>query len=95
MRLIIAVDGPAAAGKGTLAKALASSLGLPHLDTGLLYRAVARQMILVGLDPASDDGESTAQSLQPQDLCEAISVCLKSIGARARWRHRCPCAPHC
>ncbi|GAB6853580.1 (d)CMP kinase [Asaia astilbis] len=68
MRLIIAVDGPAAAGKGTLAKALASSLGLPHLDTGLLYRAVARQMILVGLDPASDDGESTAQSLQPQDL---------------------------
>lgn len=68
MRLIIAVDGPAAAGKGTLAKSLAAALGLPHLDTGLLYRAVARQMILSGLDPASDDGEKTAQALQPEDL---------------------------
>ncbi|WP_025884508.1 (d)CMP kinase [Asaia prunellae] len=68
MRLIIAVDGPAAAGKGTLAKALAMALGLPHLDTGLLYRAVARQMILSGLDPASDDGEQTAHALQPADL---------------------------
>lgn len=68
MRLIIAVDGPAAAGKGTLAKSLAAALGLPHLDTGLLYRAVARQMILKGLDPAADSGEQTAQALQPEDL---------------------------
>ncbi|GBQ93389.1 (d)CMP kinase [Asaia krungthepensis] len=68
MRLIIAVDGPAAAGKGTLAKSLAASLRLPHLDTGLLYRAVARQMILAGLDPSVDDGERTAQALQPADL---------------------------
>ena len=68
MRLIIAVDGPAAAGKGTLAKSLAAALSLPHLDTGLLYRAVARQMILSGLDPACDDGEQTAQALQPEDL---------------------------
>ncbi|MBX9698638.1 MAG: (d)CMP kinase, partial [Acetobacteraceae bacterium] len=41
--LIIAVDGPAAAGKGTLARRLAAALGLPHLDTGLLYRAVGRR----------------------------------------------------
>ncbi|GBR09020.1 (d)CMP kinase [Asaia siamensis] len=68
MRLIIAVDGPAAAGKGTLAKALAAALDLPHLDTGLLYRAVARQMILAGLDPAADSGEQTAHALQPEDL---------------------------
>ncbi|GBQ10453.1 (d)CMP kinase [Swaminathania salitolerans] len=68
MRLIIAVDGPAAAGKGTLAKSLAAALRLPHLDTGLLYRAVARQMILAGLDPAQDAGETIAQRLQPDDL---------------------------
>ncbi|HWA80274.1 MAG TPA: (d)CMP kinase, partial [Acetobacteraceae bacterium] len=37
--LIIAIDGPAAAGKGTLARRLAKHFGLPHLDTGLLYRA--------------------------------------------------------
>ncbi len=41
-RVIIAVDGPAASGKGTLAAGLARHYGLPHLDTGLLYRAVGR-----------------------------------------------------
>ena len=41
--MIIAVDGPTASGKGTIAKALAAYFGLPHLDTGLLYRAVGRQ----------------------------------------------------
>ena len=41
--MIIAVDGPAASGKGTIARALAAHFGLPHLDTGLLYRAVGRQ----------------------------------------------------
>ena len=45
---IIAVDGPTASGKGTIAKALAAHFGLPHLDTGLLYRAVGRQVLLAG-----------------------------------------------
>lgn len=49
--MIIAVDGPTASGKGTIAKALASRFGLPHLDTGLLYRAVGRQCLLAGGDP--------------------------------------------
>ena len=49
--MIIAVDGPTASGKGTLAKALAAHYGLPHLDTGLLYRAVGRQVFLNGGDP--------------------------------------------
>lgn len=49
--MIIAVDGPAASGKGTIAKALARHYGLPHLDTGLLYRAVAATVRLRGLDP--------------------------------------------
>ena len=44
--MIIAVDGPTASGKGTLAKALAAHFGLPFLDTGLLYRAVGRQVQL-------------------------------------------------
>lgn len=49
--MIIAVDGPTASGKGTIAKALAAHFGLPHLDTGLLYRAVGRQVELNGGNP--------------------------------------------
>ncbi|APE28470.1 (d)CMP kinase [Aurantiacibacter gangjinensis] len=49
--MIIAVDGPTASGKGTIAKALAAHFGLPHLDTGLLYRAVGWQTKLNGGDP--------------------------------------------
>ncbi len=52
--LIIAVDGPAASGKGTIAKALAAHFGLPHMDTGLLYRAVALVLFRFGGDPASE-----------------------------------------
>ena len=51
---IIAVDGPTASGKGTIAKALAAHFGLPHLDTGLLYRAVGRQVALNGGNPDSE-----------------------------------------
>jgi cytidylate kinase len=53
--MIIAVDGPAASGKGTIAKALARHYGLPHLDTGLLYRAVGIAVLEAGGDPASPD----------------------------------------
>ncbi|CUS45015.1 MAG: (d)CMP kinase [Pseudomonadota bacterium] len=49
--MIIAVDGPAASGKGTIARALAKRYGLPHLDTGLLYRAVAANVQRLELDP--------------------------------------------
>ncbi|MBA2934302.1 (d)CMP kinase [Sphingomonas sp. CGMCC 1.13654] len=55
--MIIAVDGPAASGKGTIAKALAAHYGLPHLDTGLLYRAVGIAVLRGGGDP-SDEGEA-------------------------------------
>jgi cytidylate kinase len=50
--MIIAIDGPAASGKGTLAKRIAAHLGLPHLDTGALYRAVARDVLTAGENPA-------------------------------------------
>jgi len=52
--LIIAVDGPAASGKGTIARALAEHYGLPHMDTGLLYRAVGLNLLRWGGDPADE-----------------------------------------
>ena len=62
--MIIAVDGPTASGKGTIAKALAKHFGLPHLDTGLLYRAVGRQVFLDGGDP-DNAGDALAATAFP------------------------------
>ena len=62
MAFTIAVDGPAASGKGTISKALARELGFAHLDTGLLYRAVG-QKVLDGVDPLE-----AAQALSAEDL---------------------------
>jgi cytidylate kinase len=67
--LIIAIDGPAAAGKGTLARRLAEALHLPYLDTGLLYRAVGRRILDVGGDPADPrTAAAAAEALTPPDL---------------------------
>jgi len=52
--MIVAVDGPTASGKGTIAREIARHFGLPHLDTGLLYRAVGHQTRLNGGDPDSE-----------------------------------------
>ena len=52
--IVIAVDGPAASGKGTIARALAAHFGLPHMDTGLLYRAVALNLVRFGGDPGNE-----------------------------------------
>ena len=65
--MIIAVDGPTASGKGTIARALAEHYGLPHLDTGLLYRAVGRQVFLDGGNP-DDGGEALAATSFPDSL---------------------------
>ena len=65
--MIIAVDGPTASGKGTISKALAAHFGLPHLDTGLLYRAVGRQVFLDGGDP-DDAGDALAATSFPGSL---------------------------
>lgn len=62
MSFTIAIDGPAAAGKGTISKAVAAHFMMAHLDTGLLYRAVGAQVI-AGSDPLK-----VAQSLQAEDL---------------------------
>lgn len=52
---VIAIDGPAGAGKSTLAKGLAIEIGLPYLNTGAMYRAVAAESIRLGIDPADGD----------------------------------------
>jgi len=66
---VVAVDGPAAAGKGTLARRLARELGLPYLDTGLLYRAVGRRMLDAGHDPRDPlVAQDAARALTPADL---------------------------
>jgi cytidylate kinase len=68
-RIVIAIDGPAAAGKGTLAERLAAAIGQPYLDTGLLYRAIGRRMADEGaiLDDAEAAG-GYARRLVPEDL---------------------------
>ncbi|CCG42604.1 (d)CMP kinase [Magnetospirillum molischianum] len=66
---IIAIDGPAAAGKGTLARRLAAELGFDYLDTGLIYRAVGMNLRRGGTDPADEAAaEAAALALVPSDL---------------------------
>lgn len=64
--MIIAIDGPAAAGKGTIATRLAARYGLPYLDTGLLYRATGKAMAERGLDV--DDGAMAGQTAATLDM---------------------------
>lgn len=84
-RLVIAVDGPAASGKGTLARRLAAHYGLPYLDTGLLYRMVARAVLDAGHDiqdadaaaaivASFDEAAFPEDSLRGREIGEAASV---------------------
>ena len=81
--MIIAIDGPSASGKGTLAKKLAAHYGFAHLDTGALYRAVALKMLKAGtpLDDAQA-AENTAKNLAPSDLKDE-SLRLEETGKAA------------
>jgi len=82
--MIIAVDGPSASGKGTIARALAAHYGLPHMDTGLLYRAVAIGVLRAGGDPANPaDAEAACNfdntllddpALRNDDVAQAASA---------------------
>ena len=64
--IVIAVDGPAASGKGTIARALADHFGLAHMDTGMLYRAVALSMVRFGGDPGNEFEAARACEGVPQ-----------------------------
>ena len=81
MAFIIAVDGPAASGKGTVASRLAEFYGYPMLDTGLLYRAVGVR--LLGVDPCREDAHrmtmrayvrlgARAQALRQYNICRLV-----------------------
>lgn len=67
MSFTIAIDGPAAAGKGTISKAVAAHFGFGHLDTGLLYRAVGSR-VLLGAEPAEAARALTAEDLSADGL---------------------------
>jgi cytidylate kinase len=77
MRFTVAIDGPAAAGKGTISRAVASKFGFGHLDTGLLYRAVGRRM----LDGAEPIG--AAEALTPEDLSEPDALRTAAVAEAA------------
>jgi len=74
--VIVAIDGPAASGKGTLGKRLAAHYGLRHLDTGLIYRAVAKALLDAGRRP--DDAEAATAAAKALDPARFDEVALKS-----------------
>lgn len=78
MRLTVAIDGPAAAGKGTISRAVAETFGFAHLDTGLLYRAVGRRVlrgeVAIEAAHALDAGDlADPQSLRTAEIAQAAS----------------------
>ena len=91
-RLLIAVDGPAASGKGTIARSLAHHFGLPHMDTGLLYRSVALNLWRWGGDPSEEFEALRAcdiGSIDPDDeelRSEPVSKIASRISAYASVR---------
>ena len=84
MSLIIAVDGPAASGKGTIAARLARTYGLPHLDTGLLYRAVGMKVLEAG-GSLDDEAAATqaARGLDAADLSDDARLTTGEAGEAA------------
>ena len=85
---VIAVDGPAASGKGTIARALAAHFGLPHMDTGMLYRAVALSMVRFGGDPGNEfaavracDGTAQVSPDDPELRGELVGSIASRISA--------------
>jgi cytidylate kinase len=89
---VIAVDGPAASGKGTIARALAEHYGLPHMDTGLLYRAAALNLWRWGGDPGNEfEAVRAAQELNldagdPELRSEPVSQIASAISAYPQVR---------
>ena len=80
--MIIAVDGPTASGKGTIARALARHFGLPHLDTGLLYRAVGWHVASLGGDPDKSE-DALAATAFSNSLLDDPALRSEAVGALA------------
>lgn len=83
--MIIAIDGPAASGKGTICKRIAGHYGLRHLDTGLLYRAVGKSVLDAGKAP--DDKAAAIAAAQSLDLARFDEATLKSAEAGEAASH--------
>ena len=95
--MIIAVDGTLASGKGTVARGLAQAYGLPHLDTGALYRAVAVRLLDAGADPANPDAAEKAAHLLDPAAIDETAIRTAEAGAAAsvvaaQPRVRAPCS---
>ena len=89
--MIIAIDGPAASGKGTIARRLAAHYGLPHLDTGLLYRATAAALIAADRDLYDEPSAvAAARGLGLTDFDEIAPAHAARSGRRPRSSRRCP-----
>jgi cytidylate kinase len=80
--MIVAVDGPTASGKGSIARALSAHFVLPHLDTGLLYRAVGRQVALAGGDP-DNEADALAACEFPDSLLDDPELRTEVTGGLA------------
>ena len=81
--MIIAIDGPAAAGKGTLAKKLAEYFDLAYLDTGTLYRAVALMLLRHGVDPNNEEAAERASSNLDSNMLNDPGLRAESTGNAA------------
>jgi len=81
--MIIAIDGPAASGKGTLARRVAAAMDYAYLDTGLLYRATGAKVLALGLDPSNEDAAvGVAEKLGADDL-EGEELRSEEVGSAA------------
>lgn len=81
--LIIALDGPAASGKGTLARAIARHYGLAYLDTGSLYRGVAYLLLRAGEDPSDAAAAEAAARRFSLEAIEGADIRTREVGAAA------------
>ncbi len=92
--MIVAIDGPSAAGKGTLARRIAAALGFHHLDTGMIYRAVGARLLAAGRDPADialaataaetlDAGDLGRAELRSEPVGRAASIVAANPAVRA------------
>jgi cytidylate kinase len=92
--VIVAIDGPSAAGKGTLARRIAAALGFHHLDTGMIYRAVGARLLAAGRDPADialaataaetlDAGDLGRAELRSEPVGRAASIVAANPAVRA------------
>jgi cytidylate kinase len=82
LKFVVAIDGPAAAGKGTISREIARLFGLAHLDTGSLYRATAARLLAEGRDPAdAEAAAAAARALGDADLARDLRTAAVGEGA--------------